>query len=114
MIRNLPEELQFWHKFGNIVELNLKNIFDEKNGDYNSCIFMTLTNITTTHAIKLFFYNVNGKINFDVKNGFFSGFTIDDCSGWGYERDCKFRISSLEQDIEFAFYCEKIKVEFIC
>ena len=113
MKNNLPEELQFWHKFGNVIELNYKNIFNEECNDYIGCVYMTLADITETHAIKLLFYNVNGNIGFDVKNGFCTGFTIDDCSDWGYERDCRFRVSSLEQDIEFAFYCEKIKVEFI-
>ena len=49
-----------------------------------------------------------------MNNGFFSGLTIEDCSDWGYEKNCKYRISSLERDIEFEIYCEKIKVELIC
>ncbi|MCM1508865.1 MAG: hypothetical protein NC177_17295 [Ruminococcus flavefaciens] len=52
-------------------------------------------------------------MDFDVDNGFYSGLTIDDCSDWGYEKNCRFRVSSLEQGIEFALYCEKIKVELI-
>jgi len=77
--------------------------------------FTTLAGyVQEKYAIKLSLFNVSGAISFDMDDGFFSGLTIEDCSDWGYEKDCGYRISSLEEDIEFEIYCEKIKVELIC
>lgn len=112
--KQLPHELQYWHKFGrNILELHYKKFFDDKYCDYIGCIELLLTDIQYRYTIKMSLHNVTGLVSFDILNGFWSGFTIDDCSDWGYENHCRFRISSFEQDIEFAFYCERIKVELL-
>lgn len=111
--KELPEELQCWHKWGKIIELHYNHIYSEEYCDYICCIELILQEIQEIHSIRLFLFNVNGEISFDTSNGFYSGFTIEDCSDWGYEKNCKFRISSLEQDIAFEIYCEKIKVELI-
>lgn len=109
----IPDELQFWHKFGHILDLHYKHIFDEVYCEYISCIELLLTDANERYKIKVFLYNVSGELSFDVVNGFYSGLTIDDCSDWGYEKNCRFRISSFEQDIEFAVYCKDIKVELV-
>lgn len=111
--KELPEELQYWHKWGKIAELHYKHIYSEEYCDYISCIKMILQNSQEIHSIRLFLFNVNGEISFDMYNGFYSGLTIEDCSDKGYEKNCKFRISSFEQDIGFEIYCEKIKAELI-
>ena len=111
--RKLPEELQYWHKWGNISELHYKHIYSDEHCDYICCIELILQDIKEIHSIKLFLFNINGKISFDTSNGFYSGLTIEDCSDWGYEKNCKFRISSSEQDKEFEIYCEMIKTELI-
>ncbi len=111
--KELPEELQYWHKWGKIAEFHCKHIYSEEYCDYICCIKMILQDTQEIHSIKLFLFNVNGEISFDTNNGFYSGLIIEDCSEWGYEKNCKFRISSLEQDIAFEIYCEKIKVELI-
>lgn len=109
----LPEELQYWHKWGNIIELHYKHIYSEEYCDYICCIELILQEKQKNYSIRLLLFNVRGEISFDMLNGFYSGLTIEDCSDWGYEKDCKFRISSFEQDIKFEIYCEKIKVELI-
>ena len=52
-------------------------------------------------------YNIRGNMNFDMANGFFSGFAIEEYSD--YESDNHFHLYSFEQDIEFDLYCEKIR-----
>ena len=42
-----------------------------------------------------------------MANGFFSGFTIDEYLDSG--SDNNFHLYSIEQDIEFDLYCEKIR-----
>ena len=112
--KKLPDELQYWHRWGNISELHYKQVYSEEYCDYICCIELILQDIQKNYSIKISLFNVNGAISFDMNNGFFSGLTIEDCSDWGYEKNCKYRISSLEQNIEFEIYCEKIKVELIC
>ncbi len=112
--KKLPDELQYWHRWGNISELHYKHMYSEEYCDYICCIELILQDIQKNYSIKISLFNVNGAISFDMNNGFFSGLTIEDCSDWGYEKNCKYRISSLEQNIEFEIYCEKIKVELIC
>ena len=46
-------------------------------------------------------------MNFDMANGFFSGFAIGEYSDPG--SDNHFHLYSFEQDIEFDLYCEKIR-----
>ena len=113
--KKLPDELQDWHRWGNISELHYyKEMYSEEYCDYICCIELILRDVQEKYAIKLSLFNVSGGISFDMDDGFFSGLTIEDCSDWGYEKDCGYRISSLEEDIEFEIYCEKIKVELIC
>lgn len=72
-----------------------------------------LTDYYNNYTIKLSLYNVSGYLGFDIINGFYSGFTIDDCSDRGYEKQCRFQIYSVESDIEFHIYCERIKAELV-
>lgn len=113
--KQLPPELQYWHQFGhNILKLSYKSIFDyDKYFDYIKCIELLLTDSEGRYKIKMLLYNVSGDLSFDICNGFYSGFNIDDCSDMGYESDCRFRLNSFEQDIDFTLYCEKIKVELL-
>lgn len=111
--KELPEESQYWHKFHHISELHYVHIFDEEYNDYICCIDLMLTDYYNKYTIKLSLYNVSGKLSFDIINGFYSGFTIDDCSDRGYEKHCRFQIYSVEPDIEFHIYCEKIKAELV-
>lgn len=109
--KELPEELQFWHKFGTIISLHYDHIWSADFSEYINYIELVLTDAQNRYTVKLSLYRVIGLLSFDMLNGFFTGFTIEDCSDWGYERQCRFRISSLEQDIEFEIYCEEIKVK---
>lgn len=114
VLRNkIPEELQYWHKFGIIDELHYIHNVDERNGDIVSCIDMTLTDYNGSHMIKLSLFNVRGQMSFDMVNGLFSGFAIDDISDRGYEKDCSFHIYSFEQDIYYDLYCERINAEYL-
>lgn len=111
--KEIPDELQDWHKFCKISELHYNHIFDEK---YNNNIFymdLMLSDNYYNYSIKLYLFNVTGKLSFDMDNGFYGGLTIDDYSDWGYENHCRFRISSLECDIESEIYCERIRVELV-
>lgn len=109
----IPDELQYWHEFGRISELHYHHVFDEEYCTYIPCIELFLTDIQNRYTIKMFLFNVRGLVSFDICNGFFSGLTIDDFSDRGFEKDCSFRLSSFEQDIEFKIYCERIKVELL-
>lgn len=111
LMSTLPEELQHWHKFGNIEELSYRKVPGDEDCGYVRCIEMLLTDIRKEYAIKLELYNVTGSAAFDIPNGFGSGLTVDDCSEWGYEKASRFRISSREQGNEFELYCERIKAE---
>ena len=98
--KKLPDELQDWHRWGNISELHYyKEMYSEEYCDYICCIELILRDVQEKYAIKLSLFNVSGAISFDMDDGFFSGLTIEDCSDWGYEKDCGYRISSLEEDI---------------
>ena len=109
--KTIPEELQYWHKFGHIIDLHYHHVFDYEYCDYISCIELSLTDYKNSYIINLCLYNVSGTLCFNICNGFYSGLTIDDFSDMGYEKNCRFRLSSFEQDIDFTIYCEKIKVE---
>lgn len=111
--KKLPDELQYWHKFGNISELHYKRIFDEEYCDDIPCIVLVLTEHQYRYRIRLSLFNVSGELTFDMVNGFYSGFTIDDRSSSGYERHCRFCITSFEQDIEFMIFCERITAELV-
>lgn len=111
--KEIPDELQYWHKFGNISELHFKHVFDEAYCGYIGCVELLLTDIQNRYVIRLFLFNVSGELRFDLNNGFYCGLTIDDCSELGYEKNCRFRISSFEQDVEFTIYCERMKAELV-
>ena len=105
----IPPELQFWHLFGNILELNYNSkAIDEFYCDYTSIITLLLTDDNHQYKIKLTLYNIKGNMNFDMANGFFSGFAIEEHSDSGSNNH--FHLYSFEHDIEFDLYCEKIKV----
>lgn len=105
----IPSEFQFWHCFGNILELNYSSkAIDEFYCDYTNTITLLLTDKHKQYKIELSLYNIIGNLNFDMMNGLFSGFTIDECSYSG--NDINFHLYSVEQDIKFDLYCEKIRV----
>ena len=106
--KEIPENIQYWNRFGRISELYYSHLSDE-SGEYVCCIDMTLADTSDKYRIKLTPFNVSGKISFDMVNGFYSGFSIDDLTTSGCERDCRFHIYSSEQDIGFDIYCERIK-----
>lgn len=111
--KEIPNELQDWHKFGNILEMHYyKHIFNEDYCDYICCIELLLSDIQNRYTIKVFLFNVTGELSFDMNNGFYGGLLIEDCSDWGYGKECRYRISSYG-DIEFEIYCEKVKVELV-
>ena len=104
----IPPESQFWHLFGNILELNYSaKAVDEFYCDYTNIITLLLTDDNHQYKIELTLYNIRGNMNFDMANGFFSGFAIEEYSYSG--SDNNFHLYSFEQDIEFDLYCEKIR-----
>ena len=104
----IPSELQFWHCFGNILELNYSSkAIDEFYCDYTNRVTLLLTDDNKQYRIELSLYNISGNLNFCMTNGLFSGFTIDEYSNSG--SDINFHLYSVEQDIEFNLYCEKIR-----
>ncbi|MBR5683530.1 MAG: hypothetical protein IKW96_09725 [Ruminococcus sp.] len=109
----IPEELQYWYQFGRIEELHYTHSLNDECSDFICCVEMILTDIHYRHSIKLFMYNVIGELSFDMLNGFWGGLDIEDLSGTGVEKHCRFRMYSFEQDIDFSVYCEKIKVELL-
>ena len=105
----IPSSLQFWHCFGNILELNYSSkAIDEFYSDYTNKVTLLLTDENKQYQIELSLYNISGNLNFCMTNGFFSGFTIDEYQNSG--NDINFHLYSFEQDIEFDLYCEKIRV----
>lgn len=108
--KSIPENLQHWHKFGSILELNFFNRhIDEYYCDYTNMVELVLSDISETYKIKLNLYNLSGNLNFDMYSGFWSGFSIEEIQSG--ER--KFHLYSFEQDIQFELYCEKIRAEII-
>ncbi|SEK82497.1 hypothetical protein [Ruminococcus albus] len=104
----IPSELQYWHFFGNIEEMHYcSRAIDEFYCDYTNTITMLLTNSDKRYRIELNLYNIRGDLHFDMANGFFSGFTIDEFSTSA--SDNHFHLYSCEQDIGFDLYCEKIR-----
>ena len=109
----IPEKIQYWNRFGRVTELHFQRIFDEITDKYISRIEAGLTDDNEEYLIKHSLINVTGKLSFDMACGFYSGITIEECSELGYENNCNFRIYSLEQDISFELFCEKVKVELV-
>ena len=109
----IPYELQYFHKFGNILKLNYEQILDENSYEYINCIEVFLTDDLNRYTIKIFLYNVRGDLSFNIANGFYSGLQIEDLSERGFEKTNKFCISSFEQDNNCLLYCEYIKIELI-
>ena len=108
----IPPELQYWWRFGTILELNYSSkAIDEYYYDYTNMITLLLTDYDQQYKIELTLYNIRGNLNIDMANGFFSGFTIDEYSNPG--SDNHFHLYSTEQDIEFDLYCEKIRAVLV-
>lgn len=106
--QKIPQELQYWHRFGTILEMNYcARAIDEFYCDYTNIITMLLTDSANRYRIELTLYNIKGDMHFDMLNGFFSGFTIDEFDYSGCDNN--FHLYSFEQDIEFDLYCEKIR-----
>ena len=75
----IPPELQYWWRFGTILELNYNSkAIDEYYCDYTNMITLLLTDYDQQYKIELSLYNIRGNLNIDMANGFFSGFTIDE------------------------------------
>ncbi len=108
----IPQELQFWYLFGNIAELHYSaKAIDDLYCDYTNIITLLLTDSNQQYKIELTLYNIKGNMNFDMANGFFSGFAIDEYANPG--SDNHFHIYSDEQDIAFDLYCEKIRAVLV-
>ncbi|MCR5542008.1 MAG: hypothetical protein K6F71_14470 [Ruminococcus sp.] len=106
--QKIPQELQYWYRFGNILEMTYcSRAIDEFYCDYTNIITMLLTDSANRYRIELTLYNIKGDMHFDMWNGFFSGFTIDEFDYSGCDNN--FHLYSSEQDIEFDLYCEKIR-----
>lgn len=104
----IPSEFQFWYCFGNILELNYSSkAIDQFYCDYTNKVTLLLTDDNKQYKIELSLYNLSGNLNFCMTNGLFSGFAIDEYSNSG--SDINFHLYSVEQDIEFDLYCEKIR-----
>ena len=106
----IPSELQSWDRFGRILELYYFSQISDYGQEVN-CLDILLSDCQSRFKIKLHLYNVHGKVAFNINNGFFSGLTIDDLSGNGYEKDNRFHLYSYEMDIDPDIYCEAISVE---
>jgi len=105
----IPPELQAWHHFGTILELHYDSrVIDEFYCDYTNTLTMLLTDRDRRYRIGLTLYNIKGNMNFDMANGLFSGFVIEEFRH--SVGDVSFHLYSDEQDIEFELYCEKIRV----
>ena len=115
VLEKLPDDLQYFYKFGsNIESLNYEKKFDYENSfDEISVIGMILADNSGKYRIKLELFNVTGEIAFDMLNGFFLGFTIEDNFDLGYESIKRYRIASAEQDISFEVFCEDISIELL-
>lgn len=108
----IPPALQYWHCFGNILELNYcSNAIDEFCCDYTNHITLLLTDSQQQYRIRLSLYNIRGNLNFDMANGLFSGFVIEELPDPG--SDNHFHLYSDEQDITFHLYCESIRAELL-
>lgn len=113
LYRTLPPDLQHWHCFGKILSLTYGTRFDESRLEEIPVLSLLLTHQQGKYRIRLTLYNISGTVSFDATNGFFSGLTIEDRSGCGYEADSRFRVSSLEQDLDFTIYCARIRAELL-
>lgn len=113
LYRTLPPDLQHWHCFGKILSLTYGTRFDESRLEEIPVLSMLLTHQQGKYRIRLTLYNISGTVSFDVANGFFSGLTIDDFANCSYEADSRFRVSSLEQDLDFTIYCARIRAELL-
>ncbi len=108
----IPPELQAWCCFSNIIELNYSSkAADEFYCDYTNMVTLLLSDDKCQYKIKLTLYNIRGNLNFDMLNGLYSGFTIEECLN--SERENNFHIYSDEQDIEYNLYCEKIRAVLV-
>ena len=113
LYRTLPPELQHWHRFGRILSLVYETRFDEQQLCTQPVLCMLLTYRQGRYRIRLTLYGVSGTVSFDTANGLFSGLAIEDFSDCGYEADSRFRVSSLEQDLDFTIYCARIRAELL-
>lgn len=107
----LPPDMQYWHKFGLISDLKYNVEKDDLDGSVSNISMILKSSEKPNYCIHILFSNVCGKISFDLKRGFVAGcLAIDDYSGFGYERNHRYKIYSTEQDLDFEFYCERISV----
>lgn len=58
--KNILNELQYWHKFGHIIKLHYKHIYDYEYCDYINCIELSLTDFQNRYIINMYLYNVSG------------------------------------------------------
>ena len=102
----IPNELQAWYKFGNIVDIDYY-------GQDIKCLDITLTDSEKLYKINFHLKNVFGKVSFEPYNGFYSGLDIEDLIDNGYEKTKRFHFYSYEMDIDTNVYCEKIIAELV-
>lgn len=115
LLEKLPEEYQHWYLFGhNILKFDFEKKFDYENKFCDIyCINMILADESEKYKISMQLYNVSGNISFDVYNGFFSGFIVEDKKESGYENEQSFVLTSFEPDIDFEIRCENISVKLL-
>ena len=114
LLKKLPEKFQKWHYFNHIDEFRYETVFDDSDKFENiNNIEMVIRDCSKKYWIKMKLTNVSGLISFNTVNGFYSGLVINDFIECGYSKDCRYRFSSCEMDIDFNFYCEKISVELL-
>lgn len=71
----IPSEFQFWHCFGNILELNYSSkAIDGFYCDYTQ--IQSLCYLDKQYKIELYLYNIIGNLNFDMMNTHIHGTTL--------------------------------------
>ena len=109
----IPNDLQSWGYFSDVEEVHFYSDYNELGLEIQ-CLDLTLSHQGNPRIkIILHLQNIYGKVAFLTGKGFYSGLTIDDLSGNGYERGSRFHLYSSEMDIDPDIYCEKISVELV-
>ena len=109
---HIPENLQYWYKFGFITEFRFYQDIDDLGQDIK-CIRLVLTDKENKYLIGLTLQNISGQVRFDSQTGFGHGFDIIDNISKGWENSRRYRLCSFEMDSDPNVYCEKIKAELI-
>ena len=109
----LPNDLQSWGCFSDVEEVHFYSDYNDLGQEIH-CLDVTLSHQgDSSIKIILHLQNMHGKVAFLTGKCFYSGLTIDDLSGNGYEKGSRFHLYSCEMDIDPDIYCEKISVELV-